>query len=76
LNSRGGDCLIGNLLRSTYGWELRQEYESQGYDSFGFNILPSGERSYVNLGYYEMNRAAYFWNCPQYTSILQIIFAR
>lgn len=68
LNSRGGDCLIGNLLRSTYGWELRQEYESQGYDSFGFNILPSGERSYVNLGYYEMNRAAYYWTATLHST--------
>ena len=66
----GGESVMGQMLKSTSGWERNRN----GLDKYGFNALPAGSRSeesdhsFDNDHYHGLGIFAQFWSSTEYKS--------
>jgi uncharacterized protein (TIGR02145 family) len=64
-NAVGGDDVAGTALKSTSGWYDDDEYFVPGMDTYGFSMLPAGDR-YSNGYFYKVGIGTYFWSATEF----------
>jgi uncharacterized protein (TIGR02145 family) len=68
---KGNTDSVSFALKSTSGWDN----DGNGFDPFGFSMLPSGRRYYVDGGSFNgLLNTAFFWGPLEYSATYAYFF--
>jgi len=64
----GGNCIAGNYLKATSGWDDYVNTSGNGEDTYGFSALPGGYRDFITDNYYNVGTDGCWWSAREYAS--------